>query len=86
MESKARRTVTLDARRTLGALSDFVASRGDGRIYKRKGSSRYWMQYSILGTSIASLAARRRLQPGRSSGNDSAKPAPSGLAGPRPSA
>jgi len=41
--------MTLDGPRADGAPCGVVGSRGDGRIYKRKGSSRYWIQYSIRG-------------------------------------
>jgi len=41
--------MTLDGSRVEGAPCGAVSSRGDGRIYKRKGSSRYWIQYTIRG-------------------------------------
>jgi integrase len=39
--------MTLDGARPDGAPCCVVSTRGDGRIYKRKGSSRYWIQYSV---------------------------------------
>jgi len=41
--------MTLDRFKPTGAPSEAVGTRGDGRVYKRKGSSRYWIQYSIRG-------------------------------------
>ena len=41
--------MTLDGTRPESAPCDVVTSRGDGRVYKRKGSSRYWIQYSVRG-------------------------------------
>src|SRR5262245_35234203 len=49
MEPEARRAMTLDAARPESAPSDVVTSRGEGRVYQRKGSSRYWIQYSVRG-------------------------------------
>lgn len=39
----------LDDPRQDGAPCGVVSTRGDGRVYNRKGSSRYWIQYSIRG-------------------------------------
>jgi integrase len=41
--------MSVDPRRRPGAPCSVVGSRGDGRIYQRKGSSRYWIQYSVRG-------------------------------------
>ncbi len=41
--------MTLDDARPKSAPCDVVTSRGDGRVYKRKGTSRYWIQYSVRG-------------------------------------
>ena len=49
MESETHGTMTLDGSRRQGAPCGLVGSRGDGRIYRRKGSSRYWIQYSVRG-------------------------------------
>jgi hypothetical protein len=60
--------MTLDDARPKSAPCDVVTSRGDGRIYKRKGSSRYWIQYSIRGRQYREpggktpAAARKKLQ------------------------
>jgi integrase len=43
-----RTGTTLDAERPAGALSRSV-SRGDGNIYRRKGSSHLWIQYNVRG-------------------------------------
>jgi integrase len=68
MESKARPTMSLDDPRQDGAPCGVVSTRGDGRIYKRKGSSRYWIQYSIRGRQYREpggktpAAARKKLR------------------------
>ncbi len=60
--------MTLDGLHAEGAPSGLVDSRGDGRIYKRKGSSRYWIQYSIRGAQYREpggktpAAARKKLR------------------------
>ncbi len=60
--------MTLDGLRAEGAPCGLVGSRGDGRIYKRKGSSRYWIQYSIRGAQYREpggktpAAARKKLR------------------------
>jgi hypothetical protein len=60
--------MTLDGSRRQGAPCGLVGSRGDGRIYKRKGSSRYWIQYSIHGAQYREpggktpAAARKKLR------------------------
>ncbi len=41
--------MTLDDARPKSASCPGVASCGDGRVYKRKGSSRYWIQYNVRG-------------------------------------
>ena len=69
--------MTLDDARPKSAPCDVVTSRGDGRVYKRRGSSRYWIQYSIRGRQYRepggkTPAAARRI------GNDSARRASSG--------
>jgi integrase len=48
MESKPNGEVTLDVAVSKGALSRSV-SRGDGKVYQRKGSSRFWIRYSLGG-------------------------------------
>jgi hypothetical protein len=68
MEPEARRTMTLDDARPKSAPCDVVTSRGDGRVYKRKGSSRYWIQYSVRGCQYREpggrtpAAARKKLR------------------------
>ncbi len=60
--------MTLDGFRAEGAPCGVVGSRGDGRIYKRKGSSRYWIQYSVRGRQYREpggrtpAAARKKLR------------------------
>ena len=60
--------MTLDGPRADGAPCGVVGSRGDGRIYKRKGSSRYWIQYTIRGRQYRETggktpaAARKKLR------------------------
>ena len=60
--------MTLDDARPKSAPCDVVTSRGDGRVYKRKGSSRYWIQYSIRGRQYREpggktpAAARKKLR------------------------
>ncbi len=59
--------MTLDAGRPAGALSRLV-SRGDGRIYRRRGSKRFWIQYSVRGQQYrepggkSEAAARNKLR------------------------
>jgi len=59
--------MTLDGPRRQGAPCGVVA-RGDGRIYRRKGSSRYWIQYSVRGCQYREpggktpAAARKKLR------------------------
>ena len=60
--------MTLDDTRPESAPCDVVTSRGDGRVYKRKGSSRYWIQYSVRGRQYREpggktpAAARKKLR------------------------
>ena len=60
--------MTLDGSRVESAPCGAVSSRGDGRIYKRKGSSRYWIQYTIRGRQYRETggktpaAARKKLR------------------------
>jgi integrase len=60
--------MTLDGARPKSAPSSVVTSRGDGRVYKRKGSSRYWIQYSVRGCQYREpggktpAAARKKLR------------------------
>ena len=60
--------MTLDDARPKSAPCDVVTSRGDGRVYKRKGSSRYWIQYSVRGRQYREpggktpAAARKKLR------------------------
>ena len=60
--------MTLDGPRADGAPCGVVGSRGDGRIYKRKGSSRYWIQYTVRGRQYRETggktpaAARKKLR------------------------
>jgi integrase len=60
--------MTLDGPRADGTRCGVVGSRGDGRIYKRKGSSRYWIQYTIRGRQYRETggktpaAARKKLR------------------------
>src|SRR6266536_2695662 len=60
--------MTLDDARPKSAPCDVVTSRGDGRVYKRKGSSRYWIQYSVRGCQYREpgaktpAAARKKLR------------------------
>jgi hypothetical protein len=41
--------MTLDEARGEGSRCDVVRRHGAGRVYRRKGSSRYWIQYSVRG-------------------------------------
>jgi hypothetical protein len=60
--------MTLDDARPQSAPCGVVNSRGDGRVYKRKGTSRYWIQYSVRGHQYREpggktpAAARRKLR------------------------
>jgi hypothetical protein len=47
MEPKPLGEVTLDVPSTESALS--CVSRGDGKVYQRKGSARFWIRYSFGG-------------------------------------